>query len=158
MRGAAATQLVLALGVSALGVFFMVEAQSVNVSPAYSRIGPSIIPTIVGAATTAIGLALAVAAWRGGWPTGHEEGEARRIGWSGLGLISAGLVVQILLLERVGFVLSSALLFLLVAAGFHSRHHLRDAAIGLALSLVVYVGFTRGLDLALPAGVLAGLL
>lgn len=158
VRRLAVSQLVLALGLVALGVFFMAEAQAIKVSPAYSRIGPRVFPTLVGGATTAIGLALAWVAARGGWPTGHEEGEARRIGWAGIGLISAGLAAQILLLDLAGFVLSSTLLFVLVAAGFGSHRQLRDVAIGLALAVAAYEGFTRGLGLVLPQGVLQGVL
>lgn len=158
MRRLALSQFVLALGLTALGVFFVAEAQSITVSPAYSRVGPRIIPTMVGGATTLIGLALAVIAWRGGWPTGDDTAESRRIDWISLGLITAGLVLQVLLLERAGFVLSSTLLFVLVAAGFHSRSFLRDGIVGLALSAAAYVGFTRGLGLTLPPGVLQGLL
>jgi len=41
---------------------------------------------------------------------------------------------------------------------FGSRRYLRDAAIGVILSAVIFLGFTRGLDLSLPAGILEGLL
>jgi putative tricarboxylic transport membrane protein len=47
-------------------------------------------------------------------------------------------------------------LFVLVAAAFGSRRHLRDAVIGLALATLAYVTFVYGLGLNLPAGVLAG--
>jgi hypothetical protein len=39
-----------------------------------------------------------------------------------------------------------------------SRHVARDIIAGLLMATVLYVGFTRGLDLRLPAGVLAGIL
>jgi putative tricarboxylic transport membrane protein len=152
------SQLVLALALVAFGGFFIVEAQTMKPGPAYARVGPEVIPTIVGGITSLIGLALALVAARGGWPTGHETGPARQIGWAGLALISAGLLMQALLFERAGFVLSSTLLFVLVAAGFGSRAWLRDVVAGLALSLAAYLGFTRGLGLSLPPGVLDGLL
>jgi putative tricarboxylic transport membrane protein len=49
-------------------------------------------------------------------------------------------------------------LFVFVARAFGSRTWLRDIIIGLILSFVVYIGFTYGLGLDLPAGVLAGIL
>jgi putative tricarboxylic transport membrane protein len=55
-------------------------------------------------------------------------------------------------------VIASAVLFCCVAYGFGSRRYLRDAAIALLLAIIVYVGFTRGLNLPLPAGLLQGIL
>jgi putative tricarboxylic transport membrane protein len=158
MRRVAVAELAVALGVVALGIFFIVDAQAIRVSPVDSRIGPRIFPTIIGAVTAAIGLALALSALRGGWPTGHEDPASARLDWRAVALVSAGLIVQILLIERAGFVISSTLLFILIAAGFRSRRPLRDAAIGLALAVATYEGFTRALGLLLPEGVLKGLL
>jgi putative tricarboxylic transport membrane protein len=152
------SELALALGVVALGLFIILEARGIKVSPAYSRIGPRVFPTIVGGFTALIGLALVPWALRGGWITGHEEPGPAQVDRRGIALVSAGLLVQILLLEHAGFVISSTLLFVLVAAGFHSRHHLRDLAIGLVLAVAAYEGFTRGLGLSLPPGVLRGVL
>jgi putative tricarboxylic transport membrane protein len=56
----------------------------------------------------------------------------------------------------LGFVLSSALLFVLVAIGFGSRHYLRDLLLGLALAATAYVTFVHGLGLQLPPGLFAG--
>jgi len=62
--------------------------------------------------------------------------------------------LSVVLLERAGFILSSSLLFWLVARGFESAKPVRDAAVGLLLSIVVYLAFTRGLGLSLPPGIL----
>ncbi len=51
-----------------------------------------------------------------------------------------------------GFVLGSAWLFVATARGFGERIQVRSVALGLVLSLVVYLFFTRVLTLALPAG------
>ena len=53
---------------------------------------------------------------------------------------------------------TAAILFVCVAYGFGSRRYVRDGVSAIVLAVVVYVGFTRGLDLQLPAGVLAGIL
>ena len=54
--------------------------------------------------------------------------------------------------------IASAVLFVCVAFGFGSRRYLRDVVIAIVLAIVTYVGFTRGLGLQLPAGILAGIL
>ena len=62
------------------------------------------------------------------------------------------------LFERGGFVIASSALFWVAARGFGSRRPLRDAVIAVALAVVVFLAFTRGLGLSLPLGVLGGLL
>ena len=44
-----------------------------------------------------------------------------------------------------------------VAYAFGSRRFLRDAVVAILVAVIVYVGFTRGLHLQLPAGLFAGL-
>jgi putative tricarboxylic transport membrane protein len=84
--------------------------------------------------------------------------EGHQTDWSALAVISAGLLSQPVLMESVGFVPSAILLFVLVAWGFGSRRLVRDLVIAVVLALAIHVGFTRLLNLQLPAGVLKGLL
>ena len=50
----------------------------------------------------------------------------------------------------VGFVLAGTGLFIVATALFGSRRWPRNLAIGLAMTLVLYVAFTIGLGMALP--------
>lgn len=153
-------ELLLGLGVALLGLFVLIETQAIPVSPAYARVGPRVFPTLVGAVTLAVGLALALQVWRArGRPPGPRAEPAQPpVAWRGPALITAGLLLQGLLFEPAGFVLASTLLVVLVGAGFGSRRWIRDLAVGLVLSVVAFEGFTRGLALSLPAGVLEGIL
>jgi putative tricarboxylic transport membrane protein len=72
--------------------------------------------------------------------------------------VTAGLVLQMVLVKPAGFVIASAVLFVAVAYAFGSRRLALNAAFGLVLCTVTYVAFTRGLGLVLPAGVLGTLL
>ena len=74
--------------------------------------------------------------------------------WRSLSLIGIGVALNLALAERAGFVISSALLFWLVARAFDERHPLRDATAALAVALGCYLLFVRLLQLQLPAGVL----
>lgn len=65
--------------------------------------------------------------------------------------ISAGLLVNALLITQIGFVLSSTLLFVAAARAFGSNRWAKDILIGLALAVPVYLGFTQGLGVPLPA-------
>ena len=62
------------------------------------------------------------------------------------------------LMHTAGFVLAAAVLFAAVARGFGSSRPVRDAAIGLALGLAVFVFFVKFLNVGLPAGWLAPVL
>lgn len=149
--------LLVSLGVLALGAYFAYGAFAISVSQNYSRVGPRLFPFVVAAGLLLCGALLLVQALRG-HAAPAEAGEdvdtdlpPDLVAVAGVG---AALVAYLLLLEAAGFVLASAALFWGVALAFGSRHLLRDPLIGLALGLVVYLAFTRLLGLRLPAGVL----
>ena len=62
------------------------------------------------------------------------------------------------LLRPAGFVPAGVVLFMNVTFAFGSRRFGRDAMIGFFLVLFAYIGFTYGLGLQLPPGILKGLL
>jgi putative tricarboxylic transport membrane protein len=72
--------------------------------------------------------------------------------------VSAGLLAQMWLIHRAGFVLAEAALFACVARGFGSKRPARDLAIGLALGLGVFLFFVKFLNVNLPAGWLRAIL
>jgi putative tricarboxylic transport membrane protein len=76
--------------------------------------------------------------------------------WRAAVLIAVAAVVDLLLLERAGFVVASALLFWVTARAFDASHPLRDAMFALGIAVACHVVFVRWLDVLLPAGVLAG--
>ena len=150
-----AAELFVGLGVAALGVFIAVETSQLTVAPLYAKVGPGVIPYLVAGCLILLGLLFAAGALRG---SAAAAPPAETGDWRPLLVIGAGLIAQMLLMERAGFVIASAVLFVCVAHGFGSRRYLRDAAIAILLAAIVYVGFTRGLQLPLPPGPLAGIL
>ncbi len=149
--------LLVALGVLALGGFFLQGALALRVLPSYARIGPRFFPILVGVALLVCGVALVVQALRGvrGVPEDAEDIDAgAQADWVPVAVIGATLALHALLVGRLGFVLSTTLLFMGVALGFDERRVWRTAPVGLALSLAVYLAFTKLLGLRLPAGVL----
>lgn len=64
----------------------------------------------------------------------------------------------ILVLPIVGWLLSAAALFWVIAWAFGSRRPLMDIAIGVIMSASVQLAFGAGLGLSLPAGFLEGIL
>ncbi|HEX8373800.1 MAG TPA: tripartite tricarboxylate transporter TctB family protein, partial [Geminicoccaceae bacterium] len=117
-------------------------------------VGPRLFPYLIAAGLIVVGALVLYEAFRG--HIAHEGG--LELDWLGVGLVSAGLVAQLLLLEWAGWVLATALLFMAAARAFGSRRLVADAAVGLALAGLSFVVFTYGLDLSLPGGDLGALL
>ena len=104
-------------------------------------------PLLVIAALVLLGLGAVVEARRGG--RAREDG-AR--GWRPVALIAAGVIPTLLLAERAGFVIASAVLFWFVARAFDDRRPVRDAFFAAGFAAGAYVLFARLLQLGLPAG------
>ena len=64
--------------------------------------------------------------------------------------MALGLVLFVVLLNPTGFVPAATVLFAGTASAFGSRHTFRNALVGLALAVAVYVTFTYGLGVRLP--------
>ena len=79
-------------------------------------------------------------------------------GWRAIGLVTAGVVADLALMEHLGFILASIGLFWLTARAFDAEHPVRDAVCAVALSFLTYFLFGHLLDLPLPSGVLARIL
>ena len=73
-----------------------------------------------------------------------------------VGLIALAVGLNLLLAERAGFVIASTVLFWCAARAFDERHPVRDALFAVGISVGAYLLFVRGLQLILPAGILAG--
>ena len=85
-------------------------------------------------------------------------GSAASGGWPAVLLVGVAGIVDLLLLDRVGFVLASSALFWLTARAFDRAHPVRDLIAAVTLSAASYLLFARLLDVSLPAGLLSGVL
>jgi putative tricarboxylic transport membrane protein len=139
--------------VLALGLFVAIQATGLR-APTGGGVGPTLFPFLIAAGLIVVGVLVLYEAFRG--HIAHEGG--LELDWIGVGLVSAGLIAQLLLLERAGWVLATALLFVAAARAFGSRRLVADAAVGLVLAGLSFVVFTYGLDLSLPGGDLGALL
>ena len=117
-------------------------------SSTISSIGP--YPLIVLAGVFLCGLAAARGIVRSAQAaTATTDGRLAPVGW-----IALGIVLNVVLLERIGFVIAAAMLFWLTARAFDARHPARDALFALVVSIASYVLFARVLQLQLPSGIL----
>jgi putative tricarboxylic transport membrane protein len=67
-------------------------------------------------------------------------------------------ILNILLIDTLGWVISGGMLFYGSALVLGSRHFVRDLFIAAGLSLGTFYGFAIGLGVNLPAGILQGIL
>jgi putative tricarboxylic transport membrane protein len=134
--------------VLALGLFIAIETSQMEVAPTQAAVGPRMFPFLVAAGLLIVGAALLREAFFG--HIAHEGGF--ELDWLAVGLVSAGLVLQMLVLDWIGWILSAAVLFMLTARAFMSRRLVLDLALGLGLGVLTFVAFGYGLDLSLPVG------
>lgn len=119
-----------------------------------SFFGPALFPFVVTASLFAVGGVLLKQAF-----AAASEAPGDPIDLPPVAKICGALLAQILLLETLGWIIATALMFAVTAHAFGSRRIGRDGLIGLALAATTYLAFNHLLDLNLPAGaVFRGLL
>ncbi|HEU5157197.1 MAG TPA: tripartite tricarboxylate transporter TctB family protein [Streptosporangiaceae bacterium] len=142
-----------------LGVVVLLDAARIRAPAGQSFIGPAAFPVGVGVLLMITGGA--AAAWslralrgvrgvRGVRGTRVERASPRPLGRVAalLGLLIGYAIV----LPRLSYVLSTALLFSGAALLFGSGHRTRTLAIGVALAAAAFFAFAHGIGVGLPAG------
>ena len=156
------SELGVALLLGALGVLVIVQALQLPESLiARGPVGPSTVPLVVGSLLVVVSGFLAVDVLRGGRgePEGGEDIELTGgSDWPTIALLAAAFVANALLIEPLGWPVSGAILFWGSAFALGSRHYIRDAVIALVLSVGTWYLFVLGLGIALPVGILKGIL
>lgn len=69
-------------------------------------------------------------------------------------LLVLALIVYALILDYVGYLIATALFFIVAARLLGSRNWARDVTVGVLLSAVLYFSFTQALGVRLPEGIL----
>ena len=124
-------------------------------------LGPRPVPLLVGGALVVLSIALAVAVARGSRgeaEAGEDIDLHSRADYKTVLLLIGVFIANILLIDLLGWVISGGLLFYGSAIVLGSRHFVRDLVIAAALGLGTFYGFAIGLGVALPAGILQGIL
>ena len=146
----------------AVGAAVLIDAARLAVPYSQSDpVGPKTVPFIVGGLLVVCAVLLVVDVLRGG--RGEAEGGedvdlSHPSDWRTVLPLIAAFVVNILIIDIAGWVISGALLFYGSVWALGSRRYVRDAIISLALSLATFYGFYLGLGIRLPAGFLTGVL
>lgn len=143
--------LVAFFGAVAVWGAFTIEAPPNSAPP-----GPGVVPGVIGTLLLLTAARMAIVNLRvAALQRGRDPQPARPpADWPPVLIIVGTLAVHVALLETLGWLLAGALLFWGVAYAFGARAHLRDAVVSLSMSAAVQVGFSFGLGLNLPGGVL----
>jgi putative tricarboxylic transport membrane protein len=151
-------QLLVGIGVVALGLALAIGAFGIPANAGYAGVGPNFLPWVVALALLACGVRLVTNARRGGF-LHMDDHSGEHPDWQGFAWLSGGLLLNAALITTIGFVFSCALCFVLAARGMRlssgqpSRAWapvLRDTLVGLLISAPVYWAFTKFLGINLP--------
>ena len=116
---------------------------------------------IIGAGLIVLAVLLAVATARGDVAE-SEEGEdvdlTKGSDWVTVGKLVVVFALNFALISWLGWAITGALLFAGTAHVLGARSIVRSLAIGVVLAVLSWYGFYSGLGLAIPAGVLDGVL
>ncbi|PTA69572.1 tripartite tricarboxylate transporter TctB family protein [Deinococcus arcticus] len=159
-RGPSVPDLLLALGVLLVGGLLLTGTLQIPFG-INAAVGPRAFPLVVALGTLLLGLALLVAVLRGhrAEPAAEEDTDpGQPADLRPPGLILAGFLAGTLLLHPLGFVLGTAIMYVSVGYAYGERRLGLLVGVALAVALVTYVAFTRGLGLSLPPGLLRGVL
>ena len=126
----------------------------------YAAVGPWVVPALIG-----IGLVLsavgalynygcALPRLRFADRPGAYRAPLQLIDWKTAGIFCAVLVAYLLLLNPVGYLLTTLVFLFVVARLLGSRRTVRDVIFSVATSVMVYVFFNLVLKIGLPSGVL----
>ncbi|AXH00756.1 tripartite tricarboxylate transporter TctB family protein (plasmid) [Deinococcus wulumuqiensis] len=152
--------LLVALGITLAGVLLLFGTFQIPFG-INAVVGPRVFPLIVSAGIIVLGLFLTFNALRGDYaePGLEEDTDPNApINHVNPTIILVGFLLGAVLLQPLGFVLGTAIMYFSVAYAFGERRYGLMLLVALTVSLVTYVMFTRGLGLTLPAGFLKGIL
>ena len=91
-------------------------------------------------------------------PEGHQPNEKiEKSDFKTFGIVLASLIAYLLLIERSGFVVAASVTFFGITVAFGDKKHLKTGIFGTLFIFLVYLSFTRFLNVPLPAGILKGI-
>jgi putative tricarboxylic transport membrane protein len=139
----------------ATSVVVLVDTTNMVESNAVGFVGPKVFAYMVGVLMFVLSAIQLIAVIRGerGIPEEIEAGVALDYPkWRAFAMVAASLVAYAALVELLGFLVMGPILYFAVAKAVGLKRNALLAFIAIVLSIVVYFGFTMGLQLYLPLG------
>ncbi len=156
--------LILGVVLLALGIFYTIYAQQIKtrpkLTPSYSS--ARIFPTLLGILLIILSVCLIIQGIRAFKSNEEEETKKlSRVDLLSIALTFAAMIVYIILLPRIGFILSTVIyLFaqITILAPSEKRNLLQFAIIAVVFTAITFVAFRIGLSQMLPRGPIEALL
>ena len=150
----------LAAALLVVGVYTIIDARGLTVGFG-DPIGPRVFPYLIGVGMIVLAALLAVATSRGDVAeaeAGEDIDLTSPADWVTVGKLVGILVLNLLLVNVLGWAVTGAFLFAGCAWALGSRTLVRDLIVGAVLSVGSWYFFYSGLDVPLPPGILDGIL
>ena len=125
-----------------------------------SVISPKSFSYVIGAFLSITSVMLFADVLRGnsGVSEGTEAGDPfQKADFKTMAQVVAAISANVILLDLLGFIVAATTSFWGVAYAFGARKYLKDLMVAIVFSVIVYFGFTQGLNINLPAGIFADL-
>ena len=149
----------LAAALLVVGVYTIIDARGLTVGFA-DPVGPRVFPYLIGTGMIVLAVLLGLATARGDLPQA-EDGEdvdlTTPADWVTVGKLVGVLVLNLLLVNVLGWAITGALLFAGAAWSLGSRTLVRDLIVGAVLAVASWYGF-YALGVPLTPGILDGIL
>lgn len=158
MKRPHSAQTLIGAGVMAFAILVGYQTTRIPVSPLYSKVGPTIFPYMVAAVLLVLGILLVLQAVQGQWGETDADADEAPPDLRALGWLGAGLIVNVALIDFLGFIIASTIMFVCTCRAFGSRALLRDVIVAVVLALIAYLGFDKLLGISIGAGILEGIL
>ena len=150
-------QLAIGVGVLFVGAIFAAGATQIPAGSGYAGIGPAFFPWVVSGLLAVCGVLLIREAASGGFRSFEADSTPPEgIRWGRFAIASVGLLVNAALITFIGFTLSCAILFAVVAFACGSRRVVRNLVVGFLVAYPVFLMFNKVLGLNLPTLLRAG--
>jgi putative tricarboxylic transport membrane protein len=142
-----------------LGALLAWGATGISSEAGYAGVGPNFLPWVVALTLLVCGALLLVQSLKGGFRDREEPEGSANGDWLSFVWISAALLLNALLITRIGFIASCTLAFVIAVRGFHISQGrprasvvawCKDALVGAAISAPVFWLFTKVLGVNLP--------
>ena len=153
-------ELVFSSSLVLLGLFVAWDTSRMDIPQDNSIVSPQTFPYMVAAFATLVGLSLIIDVLRGklGTPDGNSpEDPNAPLNLKTMTIVATAIGLHVILLEIAGYVIAATVCFWGVAYGFGSRKVAKDFSISLAFAVVVYLAFSKGLNINLPSGIFEGI-
>ena len=154
------SQYLLAAGLFLVGVYTIIDARGLTVGFG-DPIGPRVFPYMIGGGMVVLAVLLAVMTARGDVAEA-EAGEDIDLttppDWVTVGKLVAIMVINLLLVNILGWAITGTLLFAGSAWALGSRTLIRDILVGAVMSVSSWYFFYVGLGVPLTPGILDGIL